>query len=62
MSPQPEPQILFTGREVENAVSRLAVEISREYHDKNPLLLGILKGSFVFLADLIRRLDFPLIE
>jgi len=60
MSPQPEPQVLFTGREVENAVSRLAAEISREYHDKNPLLLGILKGSFVFMADLIRRLDFPL--
>ena len=60
MSPQLKPHTLFTGREVEDAVSRLAAEISREYHDKNPLLLGILKGSFVFMADLIRRLDFPL--
>ena len=60
MSPQLKPHTLFTGRELENTVSRLAAEISREYHDKNPLLLGILKGSFVFMADLIRRLDFPL--
>ena len=60
MSSQPEPHILLTRQEIEAAVSRLAAEISRDYHDKHPLLLGILKGSFVFLADLIRRLDFPL--
>ncbi len=42
------------------AVERLAREITRDYRDKDPVLLGILKGSFVFMADLIRRLDFPL--
>jgi hypoxanthine phosphoribosyltransferase len=41
-------------------VKRLASAITRDYHDKNPLLIGILKGSFVFLADLVRQLDFPL--
>jgi hypoxanthine phosphoribosyltransferase len=41
-------------------VKRLASEITRDYHDKNPLLIGILKGSFMFLADLVRQLDFPL--
>ena len=39
---------------------RLAQEIRRDYEDKNPLLVAILKGSFVFLADLIRLLGFPL--
>ncbi len=41
-------------------MTRLASEIGRDYRDKNPLLVGILKGSFVFMADLVRALDFPL--
>src|SRR5271157_1522447 len=53
-------ELLLTSHEIEAAVGRLAGEISREYRDKNPLLIGILKGSFIFLADLVRRLDFPL--
>ncbi len=38
----------------------LAGELAWDYSDKNPVLVAILKGSFVFLADLVRRLDFPL--
>ena len=60
MSFQPKPHILFGRKEIEVAVSRLAAEISRDYRGKNPVLIAILKGSFVFLADLIRLLDFPL--
>ena len=60
MSSQPKPHILFTGQEIAATVSRLAAEISQDYHDKHPLLLGILKGSFMFMADLIRQLDLPL--
>lgn len=60
MNAQPELTILLSRDEIKMAVSRLAEEISREYHDKNPLLIGILTGAFVFLADLARSLDFPL--
>ena len=60
MDSQPKPQILLTRQEIEAAVSRVATEITRDYHDKHPLLIGVLKGSFMFMADLIRRLDFPL--
>lgn len=60
MNYQPKPHILFTKEEVEATVKRLAAEIRQDYHNKNPLLIGILKGSFVFMADLIRLLDFPL--
>lgn len=59
MSSQQKPQVLIAGKEIEAAVRRLAEEISRDYRDKHPLLIGVLKGSFVFLADLIRILDFP---
>ena len=51
---------LLSRAEIDSAVKRLASEITRDYHDKNPLLIGILKGSFMFLADLVRLLDFPL--
>lgn len=38
----------------------MAAEITRDYGGKNPVILGTLKGSFVFLASLILKLDFDL--
>ena len=46
--------------ELREAVRRLAAEISRDYAGKRPLLLGVLKGAFIFLADLVREIDIPL--
>jgi len=60
MSSQSKLHILFTKQEIEVALSRLAAEITNDYQDKYPLLIGILKGSFMFVADIIRLLDFPL--
>jgi hypoxanthine phosphoribosyltransferase len=60
MDSQAKLHRLLPRAEIEAAVSRLASEITRDYRDKNPLLIGILKGSFVFMADLVRLLDFPL--
>ncbi len=42
------------------AVKRLAADITLAYRHKNPLILGVLKGSFVLLSDLVRELNFPL--
>jgi len=56
----PKLKKLIKSQEIDSAVQRLASEISRDYQGKNPLLIGILKGSFVFMADLVRRLDMPL--
>ncbi len=50
---------LYSRAQIETAVDRLAGELARDYRDKRPLLVGVLKGSFIFLADLIRRLDLP---
>lgn len=60
MPTEPRPVVLFSREEVAAAVRRLAAEIRRDYAGRHPLLLGILKGSFVFMADLIRELGFPL--
>jgi len=57
---QPQVKILIHRDQIAKAVDRLASEIKRDYQDKQPLLIGVLKGSFVFMADLIRQLDSPL--
>jgi hypoxanthine phosphoribosyltransferase len=49
---------LISREEIESTVKRLAADIRKDYHDKNPLAVGVLKGSFIFLADLVRTLDF----
>ena len=53
-------KILISRKEIAETVNRLAREIERDYQDKRPLLIGVLKGSFVFMADLVRQIDLPL--
>jgi len=60
MSAQPRVHILFNHDEIKATVRRLAAEIKDDYQTKNPLLIGVLTGSFMFMADLVRFLDFPL--
>jgi hypoxanthine phosphoribosyltransferase len=60
MSNQQNPRVLISRDDIALTVKKLAAEITRDYRDKYPLLIGILKGSFIFMADLVRRLDFPL--
>lgn len=60
MKSQPELRVLITAEEIQAAVQKLASDISQDYQNKTPLIIGVLKGSFVFLADLVRQLEFPL--
>ena len=53
-------RLLVSPQEISDVVERLAAEIQRDYQGKTPVLLGALKGSFVFMADLVRHLDMPL--
>lgn len=48
---------LISEDEIRVRVESLAEEISKDYRDREPILIGILKGSYVFLADLSRRLS-----
>ena len=60
MNSQPKLHTLFRRDKIEATIKRLAAEIKEDYHGKYPLLVGVLKGSFMFMADLVRLLDFPL--
>ena len=42
---------------IDNAVRRLARELDRDYATRPPVLVGVLKGGFIFLADLVRRMQ-----
>ena len=54
-----ELKLLFSRKEIAETVARLAREISADYAGKRLVLVGVLKGAFVFLADLVRELTIP---
>src|ERR1700761_6511200 len=51
---------LFSAEQIADRVRALGAEIARDYAGKNLVLVGVLKGSFVFAADLARAIDLPL--
>lgn len=53
-----KPKLLISSKEIQIAVKNTAEILSKEYGDKNPTIVAVLKGSICFLADLIRHLDF----
>lgn len=52
--------LLVSRSVIEETVSRLAAQISEDYRGRQLVVVGILKGSFIFMADLVRKLDVPL--
>ena len=53
-------KILLTEEQIQRRVQQIADRLNREYAGKNPLVIGILKGSVVFYSDLIRKLEMPI--
>ncbi len=53
-------RVLFTQEQIERRIGELATQISEHYKDKNLKLIGVLKGSIFFLAELARRIRIPL--
>ena len=54
-----QDKILISEENIKQRVSELAEQINNDYDNKNPILVGVLKGSFIFLADLVRNLTIP---
>lgn len=55
----PELVPILTKEEIQRKIVDIAGVISRDYAEKELMLIGVLKGSFVFLSDLIRHLSIP---
>lgn len=58
--PKEVEKILFTREQLDECVVRLGQELTRDYADKEPLFLCVLRGAAVFFADLIRAVECPL--
>ena len=52
-------EVLFTAEQIQTRVRELGAVISRDYEGCRPLLIGVLKGVFPFLADLLRSITIP---
>lgn len=53
-------EVAISAERIQKRVRELAAEIARDYRHENPVLIGTLKGGFLFIADLVRQLDFDL--
>jgi len=51
---------LISREEIEARIAEIAEEITRDYGDRDLVMVGVLKGAFVFLADLARQVELPL--
>ncbi|MEM3793895.1 MAG: hypoxanthine phosphoribosyltransferase [Candidatus Bathyarchaeia archaeon] len=52
-------EILIDERTLQARIRELGEQISRDYQGKRPVLVGVLKGAFMFMADLIRHISVP---
>lgn len=53
-------QVLLTKEEIDHKVDEMGKQISRDYSGKKLMVISLLKGSFIFTADLVRCIDLPL--
>ena len=56
----PQVKVLISERRIQDRIKKLAIQISQDYQGKDLILVSILRGSFVFLSDLIRAMTTPL--
>ena len=50
-------EVLFSKEDIEQIVSSLGEQITNDYQNKNLMVIGVLKGSVVFMADLMRKIN-----
>ncbi len=53
-------RVLVSREEIQKAVTRIGAEITKDYEGKELFVIGVLKGGFMFMADLVREIHLPL--
>ncbi|MCF8032786.1 MAG: hypoxanthine phosphoribosyltransferase [Desulfarculaceae bacterium] len=59
MSGQSSIKLVFSPEVIQRRVQELAAHLAEDYADTEPVVLGVLKGCFIFMSDLVRRLNLP---
>ncbi|MEA3078508.1 MAG: hypoxanthine phosphoribosyltransferase [Actinomycetota bacterium] len=52
-------EVVVSAEDLRRRIAELGAEITADYHGRPPLLVGVLKGAFVFMSDLAREIDLP---
>jgi hypoxanthine phosphoribosyltransferase len=55
------PDVLLSEEDISQRIRELGSQISADYEGKELVLIGVLKGSFIFLSDLVRQITIPLV-
>jgi hypoxanthine phosphoribosyltransferase len=53
-------EVLISGEQVQARVAELGAQLAADYADRDPVLVSVLKGSIIFMADLVRAMPIPL--
>lgn len=53
-------EVLCTEQQIQEKVKEMGKRISKDFEGRNPLVICVLKGAFVFMADLVKQIDVPL--
>lgn len=53
-------EILISEEEIQSKIKELGAQLSVKYEGKNPLVICVLKGAFIFMADLVKSITVPL--
>ncbi len=53
-------EVLVSEEQLKKRIAEMAADITRDYAGKAPLMVGILRGSVLFMADLVRQIDLPI--
>ncbi|MFC7372356.1 hypoxanthine phosphoribosyltransferase [Fictibacillus iocasae] len=53
-------EVLISAEAIQDKIEELGAQLSEEYKDRFPLVIGVLKGALPFMADLIKRMDIHL--
>ena len=56
---KPPGNILLTEQHIQERIKQLGEQITEDYKDSVPLLVGVLKGAFIYMADLARSISLP---
>lgn len=54
-------EVLISREEIDRMVTGLADRITKDYQGREVVIVGILKGSFIFMSDLVRKIDLPMV-
>ena len=52
-------QVLYTEEQIQAKVKELAAILTNDYRGKNPVFVGVMKGVFMFFADMVKNIDIP---